>query len=294
VRLYVVNVRDDGRADLTLGASAMGYASYRSPAASRPPPGTPAGVSDLRLSCEAQVNFGPGHEHAPSVHESSARECREPLVTPPRCTLAEVWQRARGRGAPAGAVATINYGRDRDTGEPDAPVAGEWSFMIAGDEPRQGFHARLADDCGAPPPPAAAAAPADDEVLPVDPAAWRVVAARHATLHACLKKAVAPHPAIEAVDFVAHFTVAAGGKVERVTIHPAMDVEGLFVGDMAKVEGEFARCAGKPLALVRLPPAAPGSDGASHVVLAGRLTTADGALTPIPVTRKMARAAGLQ
>jgi hypothetical protein len=79
------------------------------------------------------------------VGEGVASTCREPILVDPRCTAAQVWAKARGAGAPPDAVAQLIYlpPADPPPSDPDAPVAGVWSFTIEGSS----FSVGIPDDC---------------------------------------------------------------------------------------------------------------------------------------------------
>ena len=62
-------------------------------------------------------------------------ECKEKLIGPPKCTLAQVWKKALAKGAPSNAVASLGY-------RPWQGVA-KWYFSIEGTK----FSEVFADDC---------------------------------------------------------------------------------------------------------------------------------------------------
>jgi hypothetical protein len=178
-------VAPDGKANLTLGTSGNIY-QFRSPSASRLPPGTPRGVSK-RLPCKAGVNVSQGHiSHEAWVHEDDESGCKEPIVAPPKCTLVEVWQRAKKQGAPDDAVAWLMYRSTRvdeawmarGTGnelafDPDKPTAGAWRFTVDGGAGKS-FYLDVPDDCGAAPAPAAETPPEEAEPPPTPEEAGRI------------------------------------------------------------------------------------------------------------------------
>jgi hypothetical protein len=291
--MYVPHVRSNGRADLTLGDSSTGYFEWRSPSGSRPPAGTPAGVTDVRVKCEVHVNFGPKHPYAPSLSDNSLSSCRDALILPPRCTLADIWARAKREGAPDGAVASIMLASEHwhdDEHNPDEPTPGQWNFSIDDVDGKKDFNRSFADDCGAP----ANAAGEDDasatgeaaELVPPDDTTFRVVAKKRVILKACFDRATAPHPAIEAVDARFALHVDERGRVDHVTAQAEMDIEGLFMGSLDTVTAEFTRCAGKTLALLSFPPLPAGEN---LRVIGVRLERKEGKLTSVPLTRAQIR-----
>jgi hypothetical protein len=106
VRFDIPGVFPDGHADLTLHEDYEAEFWFRSPARSKPDPKIPVGVEqDVR--CMIYVNATrAGIEVMWADREDCSKEKLRPV---PTCTLAAIWKRAAGRGAPANAVAKIGY-----------------------------------------------------------------------------------------------------------------------------------------------------------------------------------------
>lgn len=83
-------------------------------------------------------------------------------LRPPRCTPAEIWERAKAQGAPAEAAARLHLGaRYRSSYDPvdpsdeaDRPERGIWRLEIERVTGKD-FRVETPDDCGQPPPSAA-------------------------------------------------------------------------------------------------------------------------------------------
>jgi serine/threonine protein kinase len=100
-----VPVESDGRVNVALMCS--GHCSYlfQSPARSTWPEGVPRNV-ELRRKCEVMVYVEPTRITAQEVNTTN---CERPIGPPPRCTFAQVWAKARRRGAPVDLAAEISW-----------------------------------------------------------------------------------------------------------------------------------------------------------------------------------------
>lgn len=257
--LYVPYVRADGRADFSLGDHSA-YVQWRSPAASRPPEGTPLGV-DVRVRCKLHVNISPTTTYEPSLSEDSISQCRDAILREPRCTPAEIWARAIAEGAPKEAVADLRYHADwdqRDRGDPDTPRRGVWSLHIDDPVGDKDFSEDYPDDCGEEPrrPGAGAATGAP---IAQSPEALKVLERLKPILRGCFMGATKEHPEIEAVEVAWRLDLDDRGQPHHVRSITEMDVEGLFQGNMTAIDRDFERCAARMLVREKYPVPAGGA-----------------------------------
>ncbi len=76
--------------------------------------------------------------------EPDAEACGKPLVVTPRCTPAQVWQRAIAQGGPTQGLAELRYeAADPQPPKKDKPVVGAWTFVV------EAFELVVPDDCKA-------------------------------------------------------------------------------------------------------------------------------------------------
>jgi hypothetical protein len=127
----------DGHADLTLASFASDTGSitvrFISPSRAKADPGVPRGVP-RKTACAFYITIDPdGGE----MYETGT-DCKEKLVKRPRCSAAQVWQKALALHPDAkGAVAALVY-RDWNG-------KGAWDFDVRDDE--HPVSERLPDDC---------------------------------------------------------------------------------------------------------------------------------------------------
>jgi hypothetical protein len=240
-------VRSDGRADLTLqGDGSCGW-EYRSPSRVRRPDGTPAGIS-VSVPCVLAYSAGASMMHGDVIeHSYGLSECRQWFaVKPPRCTVAEIWQRALAAGAPADAVAHLHFAARYRSGydpvdpadQPDRPERGVWTLDIERDDSRD-FRYEGPDDCGQPPPTDAERAilASVDKLRPA--------------FKKCVDHAAGKQPSIEAFEMIWRLTP------EKVLFSdPGIDVEGVFQGDLDGLRSAWADCADGLAHRIKIPDAA--------------------------------------
>ncbi|MCC6996110.1 MAG: hypothetical protein IT370_15990 [Deltaproteobacteria bacterium] len=152
-RISAQMVRPSGLVDLTLEDRGPWF-DLRSPAQSHPATPEVLGHEDV-VKCWYQLTASIDSVSS-WPRDSTRHDCMVPVVTPPTCTLAEIWQRALADGAPGNAVATLYYSsihhqayffREPMAGiDPDVPSPGLWEFSIDA-EPR--FAKSYPDDCAA-------------------------------------------------------------------------------------------------------------------------------------------------
>ncbi len=150
-RISAQMVRPSGLVDLTLEDRGPWF-DLRSPAQSHPAAPEVLGHEDV-VKCWYQLTATIDSVSS-WPRDSNRHDCTVPVVAPPTCTLAEIWQRALRDGAPANAVASLYYSsihhqayffREPMPGvDPDQPSPGVWEFSIDA-EPR--FSKSYRDDC---------------------------------------------------------------------------------------------------------------------------------------------------
>jgi serine/threonine protein kinase len=102
----VDGVYPDGHADLTLDDDYDATYDFRAPSKSERPAGLPVGVeADIPCMVHVTVSVDDGIE----VYAGTDDKCDQPLRPRPRCTLAQVWEKAIKIGAPKNAVMQIDY-----------------------------------------------------------------------------------------------------------------------------------------------------------------------------------------
>jgi hypothetical protein len=241
-------VRADGRADLTLRGDARCTWEYRSPSRVKRPDGTPAGIT-VSVPCILSFSAGSSQMYGDIVeHTYGLGECRQWFaLRPPRCTPAEIWDRAKAKGAPADAVAHLHLGaRYRsaydpvDTSdEPDHPERGIWSLEIDSDTGKD-FRFETPDNCGeAPPTPAERAV--FDEIKKVTTA-----------LLACANRAAGKHDSVVAFEQI--WRLARDGNRSKIVFtDPGVDIEGIFSGNLDGIRESWATCADAIAPRIKLP-----------------------------------------
>jgi hypothetical protein len=237
--------RGDGTTDLALVADANCSYTFRSPEATRSRPDLPIGI---RTRARCMVQFSVRHDidrGIASVSESPREECRcQHLVAPPACTFADVWQRARAAGAPAGAVATVRFGsRYRSPyDEPDTAERGVWHLRVDRDDgPDVRFETW--DDCGTAPP------SAEEKQVAA------AVAGLRPALRACFASAAARQQSVAAFELVWRLGRDRTGRTTVSYAHTGVQIEGLFQGSLGQVRTVFSDCARPAFTRLRLPPA---------------------------------------
>ena len=243
-------VRDDGTADLSLVDDGNCFYTFRSPQATRNRPDLPIGI---RTEARCMVAFSVRRTLEVSAHVTghSREDCRRShLVAPPACTFADVWQRARAAGAPAGAVATLRFAaRHRspydppDPGdEPDSAERGLWQLRIDRDDGPD-FRFDTWDVCGAEPP------TAEEKRVAA------AVSGLRPALRACFASAASRHESVEAFELVWRLAIDRAGMTTVTYADTGVDIEGVFQGSLGQVRTRFADCARPAFTRLRLPPA---------------------------------------
>jgi serine/threonine-protein kinase len=122
-------VGPDGRANLRHGEATY---RFRSPSRSRRPADVPRGV-EVDIPCMIHVDV---EGNRVSVRPVTDEKCTDKKRPRPRCSLGQVWNKARALGAPAGNwVANIDYLWDG------------WFFDIPGGKGDSDFTESIKDDC---------------------------------------------------------------------------------------------------------------------------------------------------
>jgi hypothetical protein len=155
----------------------------------------------------------------------------------PRCTPAEIWERAKAEGAPADAVAHLHLGaRYRspydpvDTSdEPDRPERGIWDFEIERDTGGN-FRFETPDNCGQGPP------------TPAERAVVNEVKKVTVALLKCADRAAGKHDSVVAFEQIWRLE-RAGSHSKIVFADPGVDIEGIFSGDLDGIRESWATCA---------------------------------------------------
>ena len=264
-------VTADGRANLTLNNNARCSWEYRSPSRVKRPEGTPAGIT-VSVPCILSFSAGAGNMYGDvTEHSWGLADCwRWFAVRPPRCTPAEIWERAKAKGAPVDAVAHLHFGaRYRSPYDPvdsadevDRPERGMWDLEIENDSGND-FRLETPDDCGQAPPTAAERAVLAS-IKKVTPALVR-----------CAERSRGKHDAVEAFEQVWRLT-RDGGRSKIAFSDPGVDIEGTFSGDLDGVRAAWADCADAIAPKIALPAELP------EVRLILRVTTAGGTVTVSP------------
>lgn len=243
-------VRAGGKADLTLAGGRCSY-EYRSPAGTQRPADVPVGVA---IDYPCQLSFDVDQDvDAPDARpgRTSLEHCRmHHAVRPPRCTAAEVWERAATAGAPADAVARLRYaGRYRSGYDPvdpsdevDVPERGRWTVSIERDGAPD-FRHDVVDDCGQAPP------SADERAV--------LAALKKATpaLARCFAKAAGRERSVEALEMIWRLAIDGRGAVTIAFEDPGVDLEGVFQGDLDGIRAAWAACADGVAGKLKLPAA---------------------------------------
>ena len=133
VDLHAANVFPSGRTDLGLGDDFSTSFSFRSPAHSARPAGVPKNLA-VEILCYVHVTVGVRKIQVLTAASALDPNCRAQIRGLPRCTLAEVWARARETGADPETVAKIAFLDD-----------GRWFFDT--DFAKPGGTAEFSDDC---------------------------------------------------------------------------------------------------------------------------------------------------
>jgi hypothetical protein len=216
------------------------------------PDGTPVGIS-VAVPCILSFGAGQSQMWGDLVeHSYGLDECRRwYALRPPRCTPADIWERAKAKGAPADAVAHLHLGaRYRspydpvdDTDEPDRPERGVWTLEIERDTGGD-FRFETPDDCGQGPP-----TPAERAVLTeiekVTPALLK-----------CAERAAGRHDSVEAFEQLWRLE-RAGNRSTIAFADPGVDIEGMFSGDLDGMREAWATCADGVAPRIALPPELP-------------------------------------
>ena len=135
IEIEADNVAADGTADLTMGRTSIVMYRFRSKARSDK---TNGGVDDVgRRFCLYDVYVGKArYYHQPK----DAHDCTAALIGPPRCSVTQVWEKARKRGVPADLkLARVHYKSVR-TGKHKTRAA--WIFSSG-----TKLELKLPDDC---------------------------------------------------------------------------------------------------------------------------------------------------
>ncbi|HUQ03731.1 MAG TPA: hypothetical protein VM261_14640 [Kofleriaceae bacterium] len=260
-------VTADGRASLTLNNDARCSWEYRSPSRVKRPEGTPAGIT-VSVPCILSFSAGASNMYGDVVeHSWELGDCwRWFAVRPPRCTPAEIWERAKAKGAPAGAVAHLHFGaRYRSPYDPvdsadevDRPERGTWRLEIENDSGND-FRLETPDDCGQTAPTAAERAVLTS-IKKVTPALVR-----------CAERSRGKHDSVEAFEQVWRLT-RAGGTSKIAYSDPGVDIEGMFSGDLDGVRAAWADCADALAPRIALPAELPEVRLILRVETAGTVT----------------------
>lgn len=124
----VVGVLPSGKANLTLSSDTEATYYFRSPSRSKRPADIPEGI-DVDIDCMVYV-IAKGSEV--EVYPVSHETCKDPPRRYPKCSIAQVWEKAIALGAPSGnVVAKIDWLWDG------------WFFQIGADT----FTESIPDDC---------------------------------------------------------------------------------------------------------------------------------------------------
>src|SRR6185369_14944260 len=105
----IPNVHSDGVADLTLGDGTISTYELHSAKLNKLPADIPRGA-EVEPKCGVIIVFTAAPEDAEVQGPREVSDCPKPNPPPPKCTLAQIWQRSVAKGAPRDAVATIHYG----------------------------------------------------------------------------------------------------------------------------------------------------------------------------------------
>ncbi len=238
----------NGKADLTVTSDSRCSYEYRIPALTVRPADVPDGVT-VDVPCQRWFSVDATlDDTTASEHRYDVTECRRRVaVRPPRCTLAEVWERAVAAGIPPGAVASLGFqSRYRSpydpidpADDPDRPERGRWSVEVereGGDDLRVVLH----DICGHTP-------TADEQAVA---AAFERARPR---LLRCYATGASGHPAVQAFEQIWRLTVDARGRATITFSDPGVDIEGMFSGDLDAYRTRFAACAAAVLPTLKLP-----------------------------------------
>jgi serine/threonine protein kinase len=145
-RIDMTSVGPDGTVDLTLPSMASPHSSidlrFVSMERGKRDPSLPVGTPHReKVSCEFRIEIDPGGVQSrtifPAITEAASCIKQKPMPSP-RCSLAQVWQKAIAKGAPAtNAVASMGY---RSNGR------NVWYFDI-GEAGSRVFSSVFNDDC---------------------------------------------------------------------------------------------------------------------------------------------------
>ena len=117
----------NGYANLTLGKGFEATYWYRSRSRSKRPKNAPVGV-EVEIKCMIYVI---ATAKRVTAYPRSFEKCKQPFRPRPRCSLAQVWQKAIKMKVPRKAVAQIDYLWDG------------WFFQLKGTK----FTESIKDDC---------------------------------------------------------------------------------------------------------------------------------------------------
>jgi serine/threonine protein kinase len=134
VTLHASGVNQAGIVDLTVhgDSSSSVVLEWRSPERSRRPDDLPLGA---KVDAECMFNYLVTKDGILANRATSNRGCSEPTVPRPRCTIPQIWNKARALGAPAGNyIGTTTYRSASKNGA-------EWYVSIGE------FSRTMRDDC---------------------------------------------------------------------------------------------------------------------------------------------------
>jgi hypothetical protein len=133
-RIDVDGVYPDGRVDITAKEGGGGSMDFRfvSPARAKKPDPTPDAADDRK--CEFRIELKRDHVWATPL---TSFTCKEHQIGAPKCTTAQVWQKAKEAGAPTDEPANLGY-RAASGGKP------KWYFDIG--KPKK-YSKMFDDDC---------------------------------------------------------------------------------------------------------------------------------------------------
>jgi len=132
VDLQVNNVFPSGLSDLSLGDDFASSYTFRSPSHSARPAGVPKNVN-AEVTCYIGISVGV-RRMLVSVASPTEGNCSRPIRSLPKCTLAQVWARAKAAGADPDTVAKITFLDD-----------GEWVFDNTFE--KSGVFKSFSDEC---------------------------------------------------------------------------------------------------------------------------------------------------
>lgn len=242
----------NGKADLTVTSDSRCSYEYRIPALTVRPADVPDGVS-VDVPCQRWFSVDAAlDDTAATEHRYDVTECRRRVaVRPPRCTLAEVWERAVAAGLPPNAVASLGFSsRYRSpydpidpADDPDRPERGRWTLGVERDG-ADDVRVELHDTCGHTP-------TADEQAVA---AAFDRARPRLLRCHAT---GAAGHAAVQAFEQIWRLTVDARGRATVTFSDPGVDIEGMFSGDLDAYRTRFAACAAAVVTTLKLPATLP-------------------------------------